>query len=181
MNEKALVLENGYSADSNFCQFDVIGEKGKEIMFNKEYHVVYDKVSEAFKSLPDAQARYFEILLDKEDLDIYIVTRPAGANDDSMLYKGRKVDRFQKMQFPRDEYPVCPKEIKEGIIIIALRELVYSDTEEMNMINKGIKSFSDGGGLSMSFNTSDSIIGKKVNGISIDIFNGYFAGYSLVS
>lgn len=119
--------------------------------------------------------------LSEDDKAVTIIRSTGLVDRDSMLYKGRKADRFQKMQFPRDEYPVCPEEIKKGIILIALRDLVYGDTEEMNMINKGIKSFSDGGGLSMSFNTSGSIIGKKVNGISIDIFNGYFAGYSLVS
>ena len=126
--------------------------------------------------------------LNDDDKAVVIIKSTRLVDRDSMLYVGRKVDKFQKMQFPRDVPSLCgvhtlncPDEIKEGIILIALRELVYSDTEEMNMINKGIKSFSDGGGLSMSFNTSDSIIGKKVNGISIDIFNGYFAGYSLVS
>lgn len=126
--------------------------------------------------------------LSDDDKAVTIIKSTRLVDRDSMLYVGRKVDKFQKMQFPRDVPSLCgvhtlncPDEIKEGIILIALRELVYSDTEEMNMINKGIKSFSDGGGLSMSFNTSDSIIGKKVNGISIDIFNGYFAGYSLVS
>lgn len=117
--------------------------------------------------------------LSEDDKAVAIIKSTRLVDRDSMLYVGRKVDKFQKMQFPRDKYPVCPEEIKEGIILIALRELVYSDTEEMNMINKGIKSFSDGGGLSMSFNTSDSIIGKKVNGISIDIYNGYFADYTL--
>ena len=101
---KALVLENEYSADSNFCQFDVIGEKGKEIMFNKEYHVVYDKVSEAFKSLPDAQARYFEILLDREDLDIYIVTRPAGANDDALQNFGSVREWLDSLMYVGDVY-----------------------------------------------------------------------------
>lgn len=104
VNEKALVLENGYSADSNFCQFDVIGEKGKEIMFNKEYHVVYDKVSETFKSLTDAQARYFEILLDREDLDIYIVTRPAGANDDALQNFGSVREWLDSLMYVGDVY-----------------------------------------------------------------------------
>lgn len=104
IHEKALVLENGYSADSNFCQFDVIGEKGKEIMFNKEYHVVYDKVSEAFKSLTDAQARYFEILLDSDDLDIYIVTRPAGANDDALQNFGSVREWLDSLMYVGDVY-----------------------------------------------------------------------------
>lgn len=104
IHEKALALENGYSADSNFCQFDVIGEKGKEIMFNKEYHVVYDKISEVFKSLPDAQARYFEILLDREDLDIYIVTRPAGANDDTLQNFGSVREWLDSLMYVGDVY-----------------------------------------------------------------------------
>lgn len=104
IHEKALVLENGYSADSNFCQFDVIGEKGKEIMFNKEYHVVYDNVSEVFKSLPDAQARYFEILLDSDNLDIYIVTRPAGANDDALQNFGSVREWLDSLMYVGDVY-----------------------------------------------------------------------------
>ena len=104
VNEKALVLENGYSADSNFCHFDVIGEEGKEIMFNKEYHVVYDKVSETFKSLTDAQARYFEILLGREDLDIYIVTRPAGANDDALQNFGSVREWLDSLMYVGDVY-----------------------------------------------------------------------------
>lgn len=101
---KVLLLKNGYSVDSNFCQFDVIGVRGKEIMFNKEYHVVYDKVSEAFKSLPDAQARYFEILLDREDLDIYIVTRPAGANDDALQNFGSVREWLDSLMYVGDVY-----------------------------------------------------------------------------
>lgn len=117
--------------------------------------------------------------LSEDDKAVAIIKSTRLVDRDSMLYVGRKVDKFQKMQFPRDKYPVCPKEIKEGIIIIALRDLVYGNTEEMNMINKGIKSLSDGGGLSLGLSASDNIIGKKVNGISIDIYNGYFAGYTL--
>ena len=153
-------------------------------------YMTMDEVNEYINSnyasaTPERKA--WEALSD-DDKAVVIIKSTRLVDRDSMLYVGRKVDKFQKMQFPRDVPSLlgvhtlnCPDEIKEGIILIALRELVYSDTEEMNMINKGIKSFSDGGGLSMSFNTSDSIIGKKVNGISIDIFNGYFAGYSLVS
>lgn len=101
---KVLLLKNGYSENSNFNQFDVIGVRGKEIMFNKEYHVVYDKVSEAFKSLPDAQARYFEILLGKEDLDIYIVTRPAGANDDTLQNFGSVREWLDSLMYVGDVY-----------------------------------------------------------------------------
>ena len=153
-------------------------------------YMTMDEVNEYINSnyasaTPERKA--WEALSD-DDKAVTIIRSTRLVDRDSMLYIGRKVDKFQKMQFPRDVPSLfgvhtlnCPDGIKEGIILIALRELVYSDTEEMNMINKGIKSFSDGGGLSMSFNTSDSIIGNKVNGISIDIFNGYFAGYSLVS
>lgn len=101
---KVLLLKNGYSENSSFNQFDVIGVRGKEIMFNKEYHVVYDKVSEAFKSLPDAQARYFEILLDKEDLDIYIVTRPAGAKDDTLQNFGSVREWLDSLMYVGDVY-----------------------------------------------------------------------------
>lgn len=73
-------------------------------MFNKEYHVVYDKVSEAFKSLPDAQARYFEILLGREDLDIYIVTRPAGANDDTLQNFGSVREWLDSLMYVGDVY-----------------------------------------------------------------------------
>ena len=104
IHEKALVLKNGYSADSNFCQFDVIDIRGEEIMFNKEYHVVYDKVSEAFKSLTDAQARYFEILLDSDDLDIFIVTRPAGANDDALQNFGSVREWLDSLMYVGDVY-----------------------------------------------------------------------------
>lgn len=154
-----------------------------ELKVGYNSYMTMDEVNEYINSnyasaTPERKA--WEALSD-DDKAVTIIKSTRLVDRDSMLYKGRKVDRFQKMQFPRDEYPVCPEEIKEGIILIALRDLVYGNTEEMNMINKGIKSLSDGGGLSMSFNTSDSIIGKKVNGISIDIFNGYFAGYSLVS
>lgn len=101
---KVLLLKNGYSENSNFNQFDVVGVRGKEIMLNKEYHVVYDKVSEAFKSLTDAQARYFEILLDKEDLDIYIVTRPAGANDDTLQNFGSVREWLDSLMYVGDVY-----------------------------------------------------------------------------
>lgn len=101
---KVLLLKNGYSENSSFNQFDVVGVRGKEIMFNKEYHVVYDKVSETFKSLPDAQARYFEILLDREDLDIYIVTRPAGANDDTLQNFGSVREWLDSLMYVGDVY-----------------------------------------------------------------------------
>ena len=101
---KVLLWENGYSDDSDFNRYDVIGVRGKEIMFNKEYHVVYDKVSETFKSLPDAQARYFEILLDREDLDIYIVTRPAGANDDALQNFGSVREWLDSLMYVGDVY-----------------------------------------------------------------------------
>lgn len=85
-------------------KFDVIDIRGEEIMFNKEYHVVYDKVSEAFKSLTDAQARYFEILLDSDDLDIYIVTRHAGANDDALQNFGSVREWLDSLMYVGDVY-----------------------------------------------------------------------------
>ena len=98
---KFLMIDNLYSS---FYLYDIIGVRGKEIMFNKEYHVVYDKVSEVFKSLPDAQARYFEILLDREDLDIYIVTRPAGANDDALQNFGSVREWIDSLMYVEDVY-----------------------------------------------------------------------------
>lgn len=98
---KFLMIDNLYSS---FYLYDIIGVRGKEIMFNKEYHVVYDKVSEVFKSLPDAQARYFEILLGREDLDIYIVTRPAGANDDTLQNFGSVREWLDSLMYVGDVY-----------------------------------------------------------------------------
>lgn len=98
---KFLMIDNLYSS---FYLYDIIGVRGKEVMFNKEYHVVYDKVSEVFKSLPDAQARYFEILLGREDLDIYIVTRPAGANDDTLQNFGSVREWLDSLMYVGDVY-----------------------------------------------------------------------------
>lgn len=122
--------------------------------------------------------------LNNENKSILIARTTQRVDKDTMLYIGRKSDSFQKMQFPRD-IPTsqglisteCPDSIKIGIVVLALKDASYNASEEGQMVNKGITSFSDGGGLSVHFDTKNNAL---INGIDRDTFREFFSQYTIV-
>lgn len=131
----------------------------------------------------DSKKIYWENLKDN-DKSILIYRATQKIDVDGMIYKGRKADISQKMQFPRIisdhtgaglmEFPdIC----KVGIVMLALKEAEYNNSEEVKLLEKGVKSFSDGGGMSVTLDTSFL---NKVKGIDNNIFYEFFSQYSMI-
>ena len=103
---------------------------------------------------------------------------------DGMCYVGRKADITQKMQFPRIIYNngcqllECPEDIKIGIILQMLNTVTRDNSELSKLQDNGIKSFSDGGGLSVSFGELP-VTKKKINNIDSDLYYEYFNKYTI--
>lgn len=109
-------------------------------------------------------------------------------DEDSFFYKGRKQVATQKLQFPRvDNFGnviQCPEDIKIGLLIMGLRELINADSEELKIKELGVKSFKDGSGASVEFGSDkelkNSTTSKNEFGIYRDIWRQYFSKYTLL-
>lgn len=93
-------------------------------------------------------------------------TRPI--NSEALLYRGKKVDIAQAMEFPRDvsddsqlsgiydnDILECPDEIKQAIVLMCIDGYLTGQTEEAAMIKKGIQSYKIKD-ASVTFNTDNS-------------------------
>lgn len=91
----------------------------------------------------------------------------------SLLFIGvRNTDKY-KLKFPRyiNNIEVLPEEIKIATVLNGLKDKIIKSSDEYSMIDKGIKSFSEGP-YSMSFDTA------KVSGIKVyDEAYNYISSY----
>ena len=117
-----------------------------------------------------------------DEKSIVILYTTEKYDNSNMLYKGSKKDNKQNLQFPRiinNEEVDCPESIKVGLILQCLRDLVAENSEEEQLLKKGVKSFADGSGAKIEF--SDTSTSKnKVIGIDKDIWSRYFSSWSMI-
>lgn len=125
--------------------------------------------------------------LDNEDKESLIVGSTLKIDNETMLYKGTKLNKNQPLQFPRlinnSDVLIASDNIKLGIILQGCSDAMLQGTTEGEMIDKGVKSFADGTGARIEFMDSSSLKGsvtKTSNGINRDIWMHYFAQYSLM-
>jgi hypothetical protein len=118
--------------------------------------------------------------LSDDDKECLILNVTEEYDNTECYYRGHKVDSNQTLQFPRyinGNIIECPSKIKKGLLLQGLRALKLDNTEEAQMREQGIVSFSDGSGAKVEF--SDSFIDKQSGtGIYNDIWNKYFREYS---
>lgn len=119
--------------------------------------------------------------LNNEDKIILIISAHEQYDSDQMLYKGKKVNNEQSLQFPRyihNEVVECPEVIKTGLIIQSLYDISESFNEELELKDSGIKSFADGSGARIEFDTEHTV--KTNNNINNKVWSKYFSGYSMI-
>lgn len=130
----------------------------------------------------DSKRIYWENLKDN-DKSILIYRATQKIDVDGMIYKGRKADISQKMQFPRIisdhtgaglmEFPdIC----KVGIVMLALKEVEYNNSEEVKLLEKGVTSYK----IKDASITLDTSFLNKVKGIDNNIFYEFFSQYSMI-
>lgn len=130
----------------------------------------------------DSKKIYWENLKDN-DKSILIYRATQKIDVDGMVYKGRKADISQKMQFPRIisdhtgaglmEFPdIC----KVGIVMLALKEAEYNNSEEVKLLEKGVTSYK----IKDASITLDTSFLNKVKGIDNNIFYEFFSQYSMI-
>lgn len=122
--------------------------------------------------------------LDNEDKEALILTATKSVNKDNMLYKGDKIVYNQPLQFPRkDDWNRafdCPEDIKIGILLQGIKELQSYSNEELQLREKGIHSFSDGSGASVTFESNSNVNVKNKFGLYNDIWSNYFKPHTLI-
>lgn len=118
--------------------------------------------------------------LDENDKVVIISSTTNKYDTDAMIYKGSKVSRVQKLQFPRkihNKIVECPDTIKIGLILQALSDLRADSSEEADLRLQGIKSFADGSGAKIEFSET---IKNSVCGLNINIWHRYFSMWSMI-
>lgn len=103
----------------------------------------------------------------------------------NMNYKGSKATAEQPMQFPRklnnDASSIfeCPENIKIAIILQMFNDFDSENNDEIKLRDMGVKSFSDGGGASISFSDipKDKV---KINNVNKNIFDTYIKPYTIM-
>ena len=105
---------------------------------------------------------------------------------DKLDYKGVKVDKKQPLSFPRviqdgkDKVIIeCPEDIKIGIVLQAITNDYFENTDEEQAKRQGISNYSVDG-ASITFNNSISIKGSERigDGIYKSIYKNYIREYT---
>ena len=122
--------------------------------------------------------------LDDEEKEALIYNATLNYDTDEMLYKGVKADKEQIMQFPRKDLfgriTECPEKIKLGLILQGTKEVQAYCSQEMQLRENGVHSFSDGSGASVTFESNSNANTKNNLGLYKDIWNKYFKPYTLI-
>ena len=122
--------------------------------------------------------------LSEKDKKSLIISVTSDFDNDSLLYKGYKLEYNQQLQYPRSMnnglIVGCPYSIKKGLLMQGLAEIVNSDDEEMQLIEKGVTSYKIKD-ASISLNADNIKNNKNEVGIYDDIWKKYFSNYSMIS
>ena len=117
--------------------------------------------------------------LDETDKAVIIVSTTTKYDSDSMCYIGYKDDENQRLQFPRvlnnGQIIECPDKIKTGLVVQAIKDLQTNNSEEAELILKGVTSFADGSGAKIEFSETSK---NSVCSLNKDIWNLYFRDFS---
>lgn len=128
--------------------------------------------------------RVFWDSLSDDDKITLIINNTELIDGNNMLYKGNKLNVGQLMQFPRkDRYGnviECPKRIKIGLLMQALKDSVVNGRQETLLKDMGVETFKDGSGASITFTTSESSNLKNKQNIYKDVWQRYFSEYSYI-
>lgn len=143
-----------------------------------------DIVSKSF--LSSSKERQFWDGLTDSDKEILIINATDQVDVQQSAFRGNKVNSKQNMEWPRvinGNNTDTPYSIKKGILLNIIKQNLLSMTDEGKLIAMGVKSFADGGGAKIEFNTestsSSEWITNKV-GIFKNIWKTYFSDWSYI-
>lgn len=129
------------------------------------------------------ERKYWESL-DDEDKETLLISTTNAFENSNFCYKGQKVDSTQKLEWPRiiDGQQVdCPDSIKLGLIEQFMNDSSNSVIEELKLREYGIKSFQDGSGAKIEFDSdvTSKYSAKNKYGIYDAIYFKYISKYVL--
>lgn len=115
-----------------------------------------------------------------DEKSIVILYTTEKYDNSNMLYKGSKKDSKQNLQFPRiinNEEVNCPESIKVGLILQCLRDLIAENSEEEQLLKKGVTKYKI---KEAEIDLNNTLYKEKKNllGIDKDIWSRYFEKYS---
>lgn len=119
-----------------------------------------------------------------DDKAVVIMSATDKYDNDNILYKYKKVDAKQNLQFPRidDNGNIieCPEEIKKGLLLQALIDIDEEDSEEIQMIKKGVTKYKIKDS-EVDYSSNASNINRNSFGFDNDIWNRYFSNFTIIS
>ena len=134
----------------------------------------------------NSNIRKFWDELNNEDKEIIIESSTNLYDTDRMLYSGKKVDGSQHLQYPRINWSgaviEAPKKIILGYLVQYLTDRINEGSDFGGMQLDGVKSFADGSGAKIEFDSSSTISNNNKNslGISKSIWDKYFKEFSII-
>ena len=138
---------------------------------------LYLSSSDEYKLWDDLSTEDRQVLLNKYSM--YLV------GEDVFMWRGKKVDPAQELDFPRlynKNTLVFNKMMSIGLITMMLSNEKSINSEFGKLRSENIKSFSDGGGMRVDFSTDSTVSSTLINncggccigGVPAEIFNKYF-------
>lgn len=120
--------------------------------------------------------------LENDNKKILIISSTEMYDNPNVLYKGYKLVNTQPLEFPRrnqyNQVIECPTKVKVGLLIQGIKELIAQSSEEEQLQNMGVHSFSDGSGASVTFESGSNKKLKNNRGFYYEVWHTYFAEYS---
>lgn len=120
--------------------------------------------------------------LNNKDKEILIISATQKYDNNTLNYKGIKFDKNQSLEFPRLVNGVkieCPDDVALGYIILGLSDYSQSNSQFNELMDSGVKSFADGSGARIEFDT-DSLNKNKYNIGTNKIISTYFDKYRVI-
>ena len=122
--------------------------------------------------------------LDENDKAVVLIDTTEKYDNDNMLYKYRKAEINQHLQFPRmmDTGSIieCPEIIKVGLLVQAILDIEAEDSEEKQLVKNGITKYKIKD-AEVSFKDNAFNIDKNSVGLNTEVWNRYFSEWSMIS
>lgn len=119
-----------------------------------------------------------------DDKAVVIISTTEKYDNDNMLYKYRKAEVNQPLQFPRmmnnGSIIECPEIIKVGLLIQAILDIEEDDSEEKQLVKNGITKYKIKD-AEVDFKDTAFNIDKNSVGLNTEVWNRYFSMWSMIS
>ena len=121
--------------------------------------------------------------LDEKEKTIVIISTTEKYDNDNMLYKYKKAEINQHLQFPRmiDNGSIieCPETIKVGLLIQAILDIEEDDSEEKQLVRNGITKYKIKD-AEVAFKDNAFNIDKNSIGLNTEVWERYFSMWSMI-